>query len=205
MDTSEKQDECHEPPCETPLGSSLDARALRAENRNLQAHVEAFEPSLFSQDRNDGEKLVRQRFDQLKRELAELREKACRVLPPEELQDMIERLDIPLGILTNKYPVWNDKTQESIRLPTIKPCDSASNLGSHTSSRCSLTASQLANEQIKLDLERERWKAQFESQKLQQQAELELNLRLAEIKAKEKRLALSNPGSMVSRNSAGLP
>ena len=183
MDTSEKQDECHEPPCETPLGSSLDARALRAEKRNLQAHVEAFEPSLFSQDRNDGEKLVRQRFDQLKRELAELREKACRVLPPEELQDMIEKLDIPLGILTNKYPVWNDKTQESIRLPTnsptIKPCDSASNLGSHTSSRCSLTASQLANEQIKLDLERERWKAQFESQKLQQQAELELNLRLA--------------------------
>ena len=208
MDSSEKQDECHGPLCEPPIGDSLDARALRAEKRNLQAHVEAFEPSLFSQDRNDGEKLVRQRFDQLKRELAELREKACRILPPEELQDMIERLDTLIGILTNKYQVWNDKTQESLRLhtnsPTIEPCDSASNLGSHTSSRCSLSASQLANEQIKLDLERERLKAQFESQKLQRQAKLELNLRLAEIKAKEKRLALSNHGSVVSRNSAGL-
>ena len=66
-----------------PLGDLLDVRALRAEKRNLQAHVEAFEPSSFSHDRSDGEKLVRQRFNQLKRESAELRKKASRVLPPE--------------------------------------------------------------------------------------------------------------------------
>ena len=59
----------------------------------------------------------------------------------------------------------------------------------------------MAHKQIDLDLERQRLEAEFEGQQARAEAQLKLKLSLAELQAEEKRLALSNPGSVVSRRS----
>ena len=71
----------------------------------------------------------------------------------------------------------------------IRPQDSASNVDSRHS-QTSLTPSELTRKQIDLELEREKPRAEFN-----------LQIRLAELQAKEKRLALSNPGSLISGSS----
>ena len=117
------------------------------------------------------------------------------------------------------YRCWCDNTVTSPPTATlnrekshdIEPHDSVSIVGSGFS-HTSLTPSQLAHKQIDVDLERQRLEAEFEAQQAQAQAQmqaqqaraeaqLKLKLSLAEIQAKEKRLAVSNPGSVVSRRS----
>ena len=85
----------------------------------------------------------------------------------------------------------------------IQPCDSASNLGSRTSS-ISVTPSELARKRIDIELAKKKLDAEFHIQKLERQQALEqvrLNLRKAELEAEGQRLAVSNPTSVLHKRS----
>ena len=75
-------------------------------------------------------------------------------------------------------------------MPSIKPFDSVSNVGSGSSRSCA--SSQLARKQISLRLKKQKAELQ------QKQHQIEFELRQAELEAKEQMLNLSNPNSVVS-------
>ena len=180
----------------TPTGTDPreqhNARALRAQRRDLQLQVEAFISS-FSHDHGDtDEQQVHRTYDHLTRQLTELTQSVSHELQSEESNDLSERLQNLGSILTGTYHQWcneisNTHLESHNKSPDIQPHDSASNVGSGLSKASSRTPPQLARQQIDLELER-------------QKLELQYQLRKAELTAKEKRLALSNPGSLISRH-----
>ena len=159
---------------------------------DLQLQVEAFISS-FSHDHGDtDEQQVHRTYDHLTRQLTELTQSVSHELQSEESNDLSERLQNLGSILTGTYhqrcnEISNTHLESHNKSPDIQPHDSASNVGSGLSKASSRTPSQLARQQIDLELER-------------QKLELQYQLRKAELTIKEKRLALSNPGSLISRH-----
>ena len=153
-------------------------------------------------DKSINYECIQRAYDSLKSRLLKLKENASQLLQEDELNicDKLRTLKQTLG---RTYRQWCNQTDRTHTSHTsdhhahdMRPQDSASNVGSR-GSQASLTPSELARKQIDIDLERPKLQTEFESQ----QSELTLKLRLAELQAKEKRLALSNPGSMISGHS----
>ena len=202
----------------TNQSGTIDARALRAEKRSLQTKVESFIDELKSGSYSVHTEKAHNIFQDLTLKIAQLNQSAANVLSFHEAANLSQRLIHLNNALTVSFKEWQKSqtltekitlTQDHTSLASctgsidIQPCDSASNLGSRTSS-ISVTPSELARKRIDIELAKKKLDAEFHIQKLERQQALEqvrLNLRKAELEAEGQRLAVSNPTSVLHKRS----
>ena len=202
----------------TNQSGTIDARALRAEKRSLQTKVESFIDELKSGSYSVHTEKTHNIFQDLTLKIAQLNQSAANVLSFQEAANLSQRLIHLNNALTVSFKEWQKsqtltetitRTQDHTSLASctgsidIQPCDSASNLGSRTSS-ISVTPSELARKRIDIELAKKKLDAEFHIQKLERQQALEqvrLNLRKAELEVEGQRLAVSNPTSVLHKRS----
>ena len=202
----------------TNQSGTIDARALCAEKRSLQTKVESFIDELKSGSYSVHTEKAHNIFQDLTLKIAQLNQSAANVLSFHEAANLSQRLIHLNNALTVSFKEWQKSqtltekitlTQDHTSLASctgsidIQPCDSASNLGSRTSS-ISVTPSELARKRIDIELAKKKLDAEFHIQKLERQQALEqvrLNLRKAELEAEGQRLAVSNPTSVLHKRS----
>ena len=150
----------------TNQSGTIDVRALRAEKRSLQTKVESFIDELKSGSYSVHTEKTHNIFQDLTLKIAQLNQSAANVLSFQEAANLSQRLIHLNNALTVGFKEWQKSqtltekitlTQDHTSLASctgsidIQPCDSASNLGSRTSS-ISVTPSELARKRIDIKL-----------------------------------------------------
>ena len=184
----------------TTSSDLLDARALRAEKRDLGIEVDNFITLLKSKGDKANKVHYHETFCSLRHRTSKLEQQAKKFTSLDERDILLENLNTINSSLIHTYEQWCDSIvsfqhdNSNSNNCEILPRDSASNHGS-SSSVTSLTASQLAKKQIDIELRKKR----LQLEQIESQKRLQLELRKAELEAEEKRLALSAASSVVSR------
>ena len=160
----------------------VDPRALRAEKRSLLSETDSFISYLKCHAPSAENSTVHNVFHNLNEQFTKL-VSLGQSETEETNNEHMNQICTIYNTFKDAYAQWC--TQVNPNHDDVQPCDSISNVDTGTS-EVSLTPPYILREQIKLELEK---------------TKLDLAMRKAELEAREKLLALSNPASRVSQTS----
>ena len=160
----------------------IDPRALRAEKRSLLSETDSFISYLKCHAPSAENSTVHNVFHNLNEQFTKL-VSLGQSETEETNNEHMNQICTIYNTFKDAYAQWC--TQVNPNHDDVQPCDSISNVDTGTS-EVSLTPPDILREQIKLELEK---------------TKLDLAMRKAELEAREKLLALSNPASRVSQTS----